>query len=102
MYNAKYVSLPNNEFTVKDVINISQKSDVYCLEVPATSAFALMNGAVVHNCTRYAIMQLRSAARVRKAGGMINGYPIEEDNARGMHQVEYNPLSREICRKLTR
>jgi phage terminase large subunit-like protein len=53
-------------------------------------------------CTRYAIMMLRSAARVRKAGGMINGYPIEEDNARGMHQVEYNPLSREICRKLTR
>jgi len=50
-------------------------------------------------CTRYAIMQLRSASRVRKVAGMINGYPIEEDNAaRNMHQVEYNPLSREICR----
>ena len=54
------------------------------------------------SATRYACVMLRSAARVRKAGGMINGYPIEEDNARGMHQVEYNPLSRDVCRGIKR
>ena len=37
-------------------------SDVYCMEVPATHAFAIGNGAVVHNCSsRYALMMLRFA-----------------------------------------
>jgi len=35
-------------------------SDVYCMEVPTTHAFALENGAVVHNC-RYAMMMKRFA-----------------------------------------
>jgi len=36
------------------------QSDVYCLEVPSTKAFALRNGAIAHNC-RYGIMALRYA-----------------------------------------
>ena len=40
------------------------------MEVPATNAFALANGAIVHNC-RYAIMCLRFAVRVRKPKGFI-------------------------------
>lgn len=89
-------------FKIKKIEDIAEKSDVYCMEVPETSAFALSNGAIVHNCTRYAIMMLRNAARVRKAHGTINGYPVEEDNARGMHQYDYNPLSRDICRGIKR
>jgi len=54
-------------------------------------------------CSRYALMMLRNAARVRKAHGTINGYPIDEEEARnGGHKVEYNPLSREICRGIAR
>lgn len=29
------------------------KSDVYCLEVPGSHAFAVESGVIVHNCTRY-------------------------------------------------
>jgi phage terminase large subunit-like protein len=54
--------------------------------------------------TRYAIVMLRCAARVRKPSGTINGYPIEEDDNREMvrKMAEYNPLSREICRNIKR
>lgn len=53
---------------------------------------------------RYAVMCLRNAARVRKAQGMINGFPIEEDDNREMvrKMAEYNPLSREIARGIKR
>ena len=38
------------------------RSDVYCMEVPGFNAFAIANGAVVHNCaTRYGLMMLRHA-----------------------------------------
>lgn len=55
-------------------------------------------------CTRYLVMCLRFAARVRKAGGMINGWPIEESEVSGRtrHTYDYNPLSREICRGIRR
>lgn len=53
---------------------------------------------------RYAIVCLRNAARVRKASGMINGWPIEEDdNKEAVRKMQqYNPLSREICRNIKR
>lgn len=39
------------------------RSDVYCMEVPKTSAFAIESGLIVHNCsTRYGLMMLRFAA----------------------------------------
>jgi phage terminase large subunit-like protein len=41
-------------------IESAGRSDVYCMEVPATKAFALANGAIVHNC-RYAFMMARFA-----------------------------------------
>ena len=38
------------------------RSDVYCLEVPSTQAFAVASGAIVHNCaSRYSHMMLRHA-----------------------------------------
>lgn len=38
------------------------RSDVYCMEVRETSAFAIETGLIVHNCsTRYALMMLRKA-----------------------------------------
>ena len=38
------------------------RSDVYCMEVPSFHAFAVGNGAIVHNCaTRYALMMKRFA-----------------------------------------
>jgi hypothetical protein len=38
------------------------RSDVYCMEVPGFDAFALANGAVVHNCaTRYGYVMRRYA-----------------------------------------
>jgi len=38
------------------------KSDVCCMEVPGYDAFAIENGAVVHNCaTRYGVMSLKYA-----------------------------------------
>lgn len=53
---------------------------------------------------RYAIMCLRSAGRVRKAAGTLNGYPIEEDiNRENVKKMqEYNPLSRAIARGIKR
>mgnify|MGYP001612758544 CR=1 FL=1 len=85
--------------------SVKQRSDVYCMEVPDTNAMALVNGAIVHNCaTRYAIIMLRLAARVRKVSGTINGWPIEESdlNPQHKHTYDYNPLSREICRGIKR
>lgn len=76
---------------VSAVQTVNQKSDVYCMEVPKTFAFALANGAVVHNC-RYAIMCLRFARRVNKPRGTINGYPIDEMEVQRPAQEQYNPL----------
>lgn len=46
------------------------RSDVYCLSVPSTEAFAVEGGVIVHNCLRYLWMSGRKIARVR---------PIERD-----------------------
>lgn len=51
---------------------LANRSDVYCLEVPETNAFALANGAVVHNCmdaARYVIMSGRAVATVKPVDG---------------------------------
>lgn len=57
--------LPQKEGSTLSVLrvrSVTQRSDVYCLEVPDRNAFALANGAIVHNCaTRYGLMMLRYA-----------------------------------------
>ena len=71
---AERLGLPQKKegrtLVVSAVQTVNQRNDVYCMEVPATNAFALANGAIVHNC-RYAIMCLRFAVRVRKPKGFI-------------------------------
>lgn len=54
--------------------------------------------------SRYALMTLRNAARISKPVGIINGYRIEDEEKRhtARHLVDYNPLSREICRNIKR
>lgn len=43
-------------------VNTALPSDAYCMEVENTSAFAIGNGVVVHNCaSRYAMMDIRYA-----------------------------------------
>jgi len=94
----------NSILSILSVQRLKERSDVYCMEVPATQAFAIANGAVVHNCSRYALMMLRNAARVRKVAGMMGGYAIEEEESRNRvgNMANYNPLSREICRGVKR
>jgi hypothetical protein len=83
----------NNTLKVLRVESVNQRSDVYCLEVPSTEAFALANGAVVHNC-RYAMMMLRySRPDTKKAD---SGMKHDEGN----HQYNYNPLTTDAARGL--
>jgi hypothetical protein len=45
-------------------VQSASKSDVYCLTVPETEAFAVESGVVVHNCMdalRYAVMKIELA-----------------------------------------
>ena len=50
---------------------------------------------------RYALMDLRYAVRVKKPGGTINGYPIDEmEGSRNTHTADYNPLSRAYIDKV--
>lgn len=37
------------------------RSDVYCLTVPETAAFAVAEGVIVHNCLRYGVKGLALA-----------------------------------------
>jgi phage terminase large subunit-like protein len=41
------------------------KSDVYCLEVPGAHAFAVENGAIVHNCSRYLNNSIVSVGKIK-------------------------------------
>lgn len=41
------------------------KSDVYCLEVPGSHAFAVESGVMVHNCSRYLNNSIVSVGKVR-------------------------------------
>lgn len=55
---------PRKAATTLSVLRIESagRSDVFCMEVPDFHAFAIANGAVVHNCaTRYALMMKRKA-----------------------------------------
>lgn len=82
------------EIPTLQVLRVEQvkgKSDVICLEVPSTSAFAIANGAIVHNC-RYALMMLRYAQfqpmdkirdQIRDKYSMPTRHSV---------QMEYNPL----------
>ena len=57
-------------------VQSASKSDVYCLTVPETEAFAVESGAVVHNCMdalRYGVMKI-SLAVTRPAQQSINNY----------------------------
>jgi phage terminase large subunit-like protein len=83
----------NNSLSVLRVESVSQRSDVYCLEVPTTEAFALANGAIVHNC-RYAIMMLRYSRPDTKKSD--SGMKHDEGN----HQYNYNPLTTDAARGL--
>lgn len=50
---------------------------------------------------RYGIMDLRYATRVKKVGGTLNGYPINEMAAsENMHTADYNPLSHKYIDKV--
>lgn len=40
--------------TIEGVSWLDETADVWCLTVPDEEAFALSNGAVVHNCSHYA------------------------------------------------
>lgn len=55
---------PRKAATTLSVLRIESagRSDVFCMEVPDFHAFAIANGAVVHNCaSRYALMMKRKA-----------------------------------------
>ena len=41
------------------------RSDVYCLTGPETAAFAVAEGVVVHNCTRYLILGMPTTATIQ-------------------------------------
>lgn len=50
--------------------------------------------------SRYLIMDLRYATRIKKPQGTINGYPIDEmEGIRNMHTSNYNPLGRDYIDK---
>lgn len=66
-------------------ISPGPKSDVYCLEVPATSAFALANGIIVHNCMdalRYGCRPSALARMIAKPVDSIIGSPRRVGDAR--------------------
>lgn len=87
------VNNKNHILRVSAVQTVKQKSDVYCMEVPETSAFSLANGAIVHNCSRYLQMCLRFAKRVNKPRAVINGYPHDEEKQSQSGKPEtYQPL----------
>ncbi len=50
--------------------------------------------------SRYMIMDLRYATRVKKPAGFINGYPISEEIEHMEKPIEYHPYSREIARNV--
>jgi len=57
-------------------VQSASKSDVYCLTVPETEAFAVESGVVVHNCMdalRYGILKINTAI-TRPAQQSINSY----------------------------
>lgn len=61
---AGVLPLVRQEPAVVDRVEPAGRSDVYCLEVPATSAFAVEGGIIVHNCadeTRYMVTATSSA-----------------------------------------
>jgi hypothetical protein len=61
------------------------RSDVYCLTVPATSAFAVESGVIVHNCMdagRYLVMSGLSLAKVEPPrSGVAAGSRIGDSTA---------------------
>ena len=53
------------------VVKDAGKSDVYCLEVPGSHAFAVESGAIVHNCSRYLNNSIVEVGIIRPADETI-------------------------------
>lgn len=70
---------------IESVVALNERQDVYCLTVPDAAAFALKNGAIVHNCShpadafRYLSLAWRAvpqASRLRPTPGYRPRVPL--------------------------